>query len=248
MATRMQLRCRAIQRNSSKKISAIRRRALVAAAFLMVFPVSGQIQEAYKGCLFATSVGSGHRKVVICPDVDQKYLTDDGDVREVMSVLGIGATEVRFNGCPDAPFKAMEMGPSASRGARFLIVYPTNLPSGDSYLAPVTHELAHVFQIKVAGSMSALTALKIERIELGADYITGIVYSRKFKHFELSQFQTSLTLIGAYQEDAAAAHGTPAQRTSAFRLGAFDFDQKGSDIRNASNFFQAKLYAQIKRY
>ena len=81
---------------------------------------------------------------------------------------------------------------------------------------------------------------------MGADYLAGFVFSRALNHLSLNEFQHSLNLIGLYVESDQNAHGTPEQRTAAFRFGAhvspsFTDDQ----IRILNENFQANIYGQL---
>ena len=86
-----------------------------------------------------------------------------------------------------------------------------------------------------------------KRIELGADYLAGIASSRVLQHINKTTFQHNLSLNGLYREPDEKAHGTPAQRTAAFRYGVIDLVKADPDIRKASDNFQARLYAEVSR-
>lgn len=85
-------------------------------------------------------------------------------------------------------------------------------------------------------------------IELGADYLTGVVFRQGFPEIPLADFETSLTIRAKYREQAQAigAHGTPGQRAAAFRYGAHkDFDELNRDFRQANDYFQSNVYNDI---
>ena len=74
-----------------------------------------------------------------------------------------------------APF--LTVPGSGLTNSQFTIYYPTGdqITQG-SYIAPLLHEMGHVFQLKQAGSYQKLKdpGNSKERIELGADFIAGL--------------------------------------------------------------------------
>jgi hypothetical protein len=198
------------------------------------------------GCLYVFTVGE--EKVEVppeCPDGDPLNLSRNADVGRVLQALGVRPHLIRFRGCEGGLFSAedTELNPAAD-AARYAVSYRMGTTK---YLAPITHELAHVWQMESVGGYRTLRdALPSRRIELAADYLTGIVFSQALRHLDLSEFQQNLSLRGLYYEADLDAHGTPVQRNNAFRLGfRLNFDSMNRDYRKASDDFQANVYGQL---
>jgi hypothetical protein len=176
---------------------------------------------------------------------DPLSIGKNAEVRKVMEAFSIAPGMVVFRGCSRFPFSTAVDG---SAPDRYLITYP--LEATDSYLAPITHELAHVVQMRMYGGLEPLhEQLKSSlRIELGADYLAGLAYSRVLNNVSQDTFQHNLSLIGLYREASFNRHGTPAQRTGAFRYGLIDLMKADKSVERASQNFQANLYVQIIRF
>lgn len=223
------------------------RRSLLIAVF-SVWIVCGHragAQPLSLGCLHAITVGPGAIPFEACPPADPLKLANDPDILALMRALGIEARKVEFRGCRKSRFSVT---PVLGPGGKYIVTYPTE--AARTYIAPITHELAHVVQIDMAGGLAPLRdALGSKRIELAADYLTGILFVSSLRNIDVSQFQHNLSLMGAYIELDADAHGTPAQRIGSFRFGLrFNFDTVGRDIRRASNHFQAEVYGHIVQF
>jgi hypothetical protein len=170
---------------------------------------------------------------------------DDKTVHDDEKLLDITPQEVRFIGCAAAPFVTFPaFGLSNSR---YSIYYPTGVQlAHDDYLAPLLHEMGHVFQLKQAGSYAGLKASlddSIERIELGADFIAGIGANRL--GVEPKLFLINLSLVSSYNRSDSDYHGRPEDRAVAFRNGYF-YQEKQATIANSYADFQDNLFAQIK--
>jgi hypothetical protein len=165
-------------------------------------------------------------------------------IKEDEELLGIGPRDVRFIGCAAAPF--LTVPGSGLISSQATIYYPTGSKfKPDSYAAPLLHELGHVFQLKQAGSYAKLRASlddSNERIELGADFIAGIAANKL--GLTPAEFLINLALIGSYNIQDKDFHGTPANRTQAFRNGYF-YDN-ASRIADSYADFQDNLFAYIK--
>jgi len=164
---------------------------------------------------------------------------DDGEV-----LLGITPQEVKFIGCAAAPFVTF---PAPGLHSKFNIYYPTVVRfEHDGYIAPLLHEMGHVFQLKQSGSYAKLKASlddSIERIELGADFIGGFGASRL--GLEPNAFLLNLSLVGSYNHGDFDSHGRPEDRAAAFRSGYF-YQEKQATIGDAYADFQDNRFAQIK--
>jgi hypothetical protein len=204
------------------------------------------LEQAFsRGCLYSTYVGANRVPVVACDDEDPMGLAKKADIVKVMKAMDIDPRSVRFKGCKGARFST---GANGDAQHRYVITYPTEI--SDAYLAPVAHELAHVVQMEMAGGLEPLrTAFISKKIELGADYLAGLVLSSVAKNTDANAnlFQHSLFLMGVYVELDADAHGTPSQRTAAFRYGWINLDKVEADMRKASEYFQANFYATIDK-
>jgi hypothetical protein len=164
-------------------------------------------------------------------------------VRKDEEMLGISPEDVRFIGCAAAPF--LTVPGSGLISSQATIYYPTQL-SEDSYAAPLFHELGHVFQLKRAGSLAKLKSSldnSNERIELGADFIAGLAANKL--GLKPADFLINLALIGSYNIQDQDFHGTPANRTQAFRNGYF-YDNNDSQIADSYADFQDNLFGYIK--
>lgn len=134
----------------------------------------------------------------------------------------------------------------------FELMYPfVNGKSGATgviNVAPYVHELAHVYQISRAEGFSNLKdSFCLIRIELGADYLTGIIYKNYLKSDLIKEFQENVELTGSFNVDGEEFHGSPAQRTAAFRYGyMFPFHELNGDIDAAYDYFQSDFFRAFK--
>jgi len=123
---------------------------------------------------------------------------------------------VIFQSCPGGQFHTL---PDSTNPNRIFVRYPSQVRRG--FLAPIAHELAHVVQIRRAGSLMALDPVNNHRrIELGADFLAGLAFNISLPQLDGDDFETSLFLVGSYVPQIND-HGTPDDRTIAFRMGRF---------------------------
>lgn len=196
------------------------------------------------GCLYGSiTVGAQATPVAPCPNADPLNIRNNADVLKIMKALGINRNKVRFKGCSNLRFSAAMDSTLSVTNRRYLITYP--IEANNSYISPITHELVHVLQMEIYGGLIPLrSSIKSsKRIELGADYISGIVFSKFLRHLDFYDFMDNLSLIGLYVENAAEAHGTPPQRVAAFRSGFYETLEQ--DIKDANNYFQDQVYGLI---
>jgi hypothetical protein len=200
-----------------------------------------------QACLFSTKVGGRAAHPTLCKGDDPLRLAKDGDLAKVIRAFGIRPESILFTGCEGGVFSTAEDQFSGSSGAtnRYVITYPSGVKS--DFLAPITHELAHVLQIEMVGSLERLKdRMESKRIELGADFLTGIAFSHFLEQARLGEFQHNLSLIGLYRDSSSEAHGSPMERTAAFRRGVFfTFASVSENFRRASQEFQANIYGEI---
>lgn len=211
--------------------------AMLIPFFYLMGSARSEDAEHHTLCLYGMVVGGKAIKPAVCND-DPIGLMDDSDIQALLGAFNIPPSELGFEGCEAGKFSTKQVG------ERFLIQYP--LGDEISYIAPIAHELAHVWQSRNAGSMAMLMAenlASIKQIELGADFLTGIVF-KESEAFTKNMFQTSLSLSGRYVEKDAEAHGTPAQRISAFRYGYFA--PPFENLRDANEEFQANIYGKLQ--
>jgi hypothetical protein len=201
------------------------------------------------GCLYAVSVGPNATPILPCEDKDPLDLSNNLNILNIINALGLNRASIKFKGCRNHPFLVRDYGIGPSGGRQYTIYYPDDPQVVDErYIAPITHELAHVWQMEVAGGINALEKEipQSKRVELGADHLMGYIYAKILRHMKINEFQNNMSLIGAYVELDEEAHGTPSQRTNAFRRGVFlPSDRSKRDIRIVNDDFQANGYADI---
>lgn len=190
------------------------------AAFVLVltapFCISAQVASTMLSspdCLFSFSQGPLKTPVQPC-NGDVAGVAKNPQIQAVMALFGIPQSLVAFKSCPGGRFAVM---PDSALSGYFVVQYPADAHA--NYVAPVTHELGHVFQIRIAGSLEALDSkVNSRKIELGADFLAGMAFNQKLSHLSNLEFETHLKLLGSY-ERKVDDHGNPDQRTQAFRIG-----------------------------
>lgn len=202
------------------------------------------VDDFEAGCLYATMAGEKAIPILSCADADPLDLASNPDVQKAMRAFGIQVGRVRFKGCEKQRFATYPDASGASHA--YVVTYPSEQKT--TFLAPILHELAHVMQLEAAGGPAQLRSeYKLsKRIELGADYLTGVMFAKYFPDAELKLFSQNLALMGLYYEPNDRAHGTPVERDSAFRMGAFlKPDEIDPDLRKAGAMFQRKMYDKL---
>jgi hypothetical protein len=171
---------------------------------------------------------------------DELGVSTNLEVRSAEKMLGIAPQEVAFIGCPAANFGTQPQRVALGLPYHFLILYRADPKLAiTDYISPLLHELGHVYQIKRAGGTGTLLAF-IERTELGADFLAGIEARRLRLSPGLSQ--RTLDLVGTYTNDP---HGTPEDRTEAFRYGYF-YQPAQAPIGPIYADFEDNLFNQVK--
>jgi hypothetical protein len=173
---------------------------------------------------------------------DRANISNYREVKETEEMFGLKPAEITFIGCGAAPFSTsmVELDPPF----HFQILYEAgdDSTSEDEYIAPILHELGHVYQFKKAGSPSKLFELSTERLELGADFLAGFAAAHLgFKNPSL--FERTLSLVGSY-EVKSDSHSTPEGRTQAFRYGFHC--RRSAPVESVYSDFQDNLFSQIK--
>jgi hypothetical protein len=204
-------------------------------------PASPQSWPAKGLCLRATAVGGKAVNPQECLS-DPKQLAVNPDVRRIVTALGLDMRAIRFRGCATSPFTAQALdGPDSGT---YLVTYAAGAAPEDM-LAVLAHELSHLKQLQHAADLQYTSSLQVE---LGADFLAGLLYGQLFEKRSPMEFENNLQLLARYWEDSYEAHGTPNQRAMAFRMGYyFKFDQSGSDYGQALINFNDALYGQVAR-
>ena len=175
-----------------------------------------------------------------CGD-DQLELKKNPEIQLLVELYGLDPTDLTFEGCRNGSFSTTQIG------STYTIRYP--IDQDISYVAPLAHELAHVWQGRKVGSLKELFYKfpnGVKEIELGADFLTGIVFEESNGKFPKNLFQTNFSLSGLYFEQNEDAHGTPSQRAAAFRLGYF-YTPKFDNLGEAMETFHADVYGSLHK-
>jgi hypothetical protein len=178
-------------------------------------------------------------------DRDVLNVSNNPDVKKAEKILALLSDEIEFIGCAGASFKTFPVKTEPSFKFRIFYRASNNLKSQE-YLAPILHEIGHVYQLRQAGSIQSLLQSldnSAERIELGADFLAGFAAHKLGINVALAQ--RSLFLVGSYRSDVRDSHGRPEDRTSAFRYGYF-YEPEDSSLASQYADFQDNLFVQIK--
>lgn len=196
-------------------------------------------------CLFANSNSS----VVAerCSSGDKRELLMQKEIKRTIEALSISGVTVKLVACEVASFSTMQKG--VDRANRYYIINYPIMPdkSVTDLVAPIMHELAHVYQMNAEGSFAELMKrYSSKHIELEADFIVGLIYSFLEEKPAINEFQNNIHLLGRYKELSTNAHGTPTQRLAAFRNGVFyQTNELNNDIRKARKNFREIRFLQI---
>lgn len=224
-------------------------RSAILLVVLSCSAVSAKSQS--RNCLFSFTVGDSSAPVVACGNEDPRRIGEDSRVRRTLEALGIPLNVVTFKGCAGQPFSAAPVASGASPGDHYVVTYPSDLDSPmNAMVAPIVHELAHVAQMRGAQGLEGLRRKhESRRIELGADFVAGLVFTTVLKNADFKDFLLNLNLVGSYRQREVETHGTPDQRSSAFRLGAFyKYPYNELPIGKAEQYFQENDYARVLAY
>ncbi|MGH8083503.1 MAG: hypothetical protein ACREP7_23205 [Lysobacter sp.] len=217
--------------------------ALLASTLLVLaaIPSEGLAQSQPRTCFYAVDIDG--RPARLCEGDDVYDFANNVNVRRAIETLGLQSKTIRFRGCEGADYSTAKATDEAGH-AIYKITYP--LDKDGRYFAPIVHELAHVLQMDMAGGPIALDAYGSKKIELGADYTAGMVSATLLKDVDIRTFQHGLLLMGRYFDRSHDAHGTPEQRTTAFRRGRFfRSNEDVPDIRAAISHFYQETYAEL---
>ena len=163
---------------------------------------------------------------------------------ELAREIGVSLDRIQFSGCQTGRFSVLSL-PGASANPQYVIRYPVSSRySYDTYVGPIAHEFSHIAQLSAAGGRNELRAeleQSPDRIELGADFIAGIIFRRHVGRVDRAQFQNSRDLLGSYEVSGIFGHGTPDARLAAFRTGFF-LNPAPTSIMAAHQMFQDDRY------
>ena len=185
---------------------------------------------------------------------DRYQFGSDTTVQSAARAVGVEPEQIVFLGCESRSFGIVTTQ-GRSRPYSYRIHYPVaGSAAPDSvrarYLAPVVHEIGHVLQLEASGGIQALMASlqnSSDRVELGADFVAGILFRRLMGHLDRQEFIQSLDLVGDYRSGALDSHGSPEARTAAFRLG-FHYQDTGGPLKAAHRHFQQEQFGYVVRY
>ena len=223
----------------------IRLAATAAATFAATAALCQSSTTARHDCLFASTVEGN--AVPSCDNSDSLSIGKDKNVTLAMAALGIDSKKVRFVSCKGEKFHVMP-DQLVDGLQTYIIYYPPD--ARKAFLAPTIHELAHVMQMEAAGDSRALHASfnheASKHIELGADFMTGVLFKKLFPATQTREFEQNTILFGQYVEDTKNAHGKQSERNAAFLRGFnANLETLGDTARKIHETFQRKIYGQI---
>ncbi|MFM0390766.1 hypothetical protein [Paraburkholderia phytofirmans] len=162
----------------------------------------------------------------------------------MVKAYSIGNVSIDFIGCTTVAFKTQPDGTGPTQACT--IYYPSGYEQS-TYLAPIAHELAHVFQLQDAGGLDSLqrkySSLKIE---LEADFLAGVIFKNFLTDANAESFHTNLNLIGKFRELKWKEHGSPAQRAAAYQRGLnLNFSDYEMNMRAVHAKFQNDVFGEI---
>lgn len=176
---------------------------------------------------------------------DPYRVLDEPMIQRTIRQLGLRPEQVDMHGCGQGRFSAWVVDATMQK---YRINYPLSATYAFAYYTgPLAHELGHVAQLHEAGTLPRLRQqLENEsgRVELGADFLAGLMFRRFMNNLNQQSFEQSLDLIGNYEAGSRATHSRPEARTSAFRMG-FYYSATNLAPRAAHRDFQRNRYAFI---
>ena len=165
---------------------------------------------------------------------DQLDFSNSAAVQNTEKLFGLSTGEIGFVGCDIAPFSTRI--DRSEPELHFQILYNSALDRSASTIA-ILHELGHIYQLKQAGSHEGLLSSvhqDLERVELGADYLSGLAIARL--HMNEKDFDVGLALVGSYVIHSAP-HGLPHERSASFNYGVTD-GKTGNSVNSLYAEFQ----------
>lgn len=198
------------------------------------------VEQKPRTCLNA--VNRNGRPVLPCAPSDTESIGQHRVILKAASALDINIEDITFSGCPGGDYSTAEDRRSGS--LKYVITYPSGNDLAE--IGPFIHELAHVYQLKTTGGMRRLDHLAPRKIELAADFVAGLVFKSALDEVSPSDYETGLALMGLYFEDAPDPHGSPEDRTAAFRMGYyFKYTKEVPSIDAAHQYFHEDIYGSL---
>jgi hypothetical protein len=164
-------------------------------------------------------------------------------IKNAEELFGLSPREVGFIGCDIAPYSARI--DRSEPELHFEILYKSTDAQSASTIA-ILHELGHAYQLKHAGSRESLLASadqNLERVELGADYLSGLAVGRL--RMSEKDFEVGLALVGSYAVHSGP-HGHPNERSESFNYGV-TAGKTSDSIASLYDGFQDDEYGHIKQ-
>jgi hypothetical protein len=203
----------------------------------------GAADSSLPDCLNSSgSVASSSASANTCT-TDPQHLLSDARIRETLAMIGATERDVQFLGCVGEKFRTVRTGTRAT--LKLHVYYPDRALSKAQFIGPMMHELGHVFQFQQAeadnhGAPSQ--NVSVERVELGADFLAGLVAGRL--DLDPKVFIINSEIEGTYNL-SRDSHGRPEDRANSFRLGYF-YNDKKRPLADAYVDFQDNLFAQLR--
>lgn len=206
-------------------------------------PAAAFSQDELADCLFAGAGGAVPRDC----QPDPYNIGQDEFVRRAIQAVGLRHDQVLLRGCSRGSFAT---SPAGGTDQRYNVSYPlrAGYQPGD-YAGAIAHELGHVSQLAQRGSIAELRRALQEdssRVELGADFLAGVLFRRHMRNPDQGLFEHRLELIGNYRSGSLASHSSSEARTSAFRTG-FYLASAEPNLARLSDRFQRDQFAIIVR-
>jgi hypothetical protein len=180
---------------------------------------------------------------------DPLKLSEQPEIKMAIKGFSLENVQINFKGCKRT---SLHVSPKILDAThfRYEISYPILEQSKARYIAPIFHEIAHIFQLEKIGNYNALIdKYSSRRIELEADFLAGVLLANFQKNLNQDEFLLSLQVLGKYREADTDAHGTPEQRSSAFLMGAnLSFDKFNRQFLKIHEEFQDNTYGYIMSF
>lgn len=159
-------------------------------------------------------------------------------ILQVTVSLGISDLSIDFQECGRVVYLATAATGGSRANRYFVEVPPTESYPSDVQVAAIAHELYHIYQFHAHGSRSNVIDYygSTQRVELAADFGAGLQLSSlpEIGHF----YEMSVALVGDFLNDPTRSHGSPADRSRAYRSGVFFRDR----VTKSLNFSRSEYY------
>jgi hypothetical protein len=198
-------------------------------------------RKVFPNCLHGSTPNTPQTSDPSC-STDVLGFSKNAEVRAAKTLLHLDQADIIFAACTAFPYTTSM--PKLTVPYRFEIDYPLTDPKNlEAHIPAIFHELGHVYQLQRAGSPSNLDKEldnSIERAELGADFIAGLI--AQARNVDPGTFGDNLFLPGNYRVND---HGRQEDRAAAYRNGYF-YPLGRTTLARAYQDFQDNRYAQIQ--